>query len=342
MKLCDIAEKLNCRLSGDGNVEIDRVMGIEEAGPGDLTFVANRKYIPKIKTTKASAIILAEEMPETNIPSLRTDNPYLAFAKSIELFYQPLKLEPGIHSSAVIDPTARIGQNARIGAHVVIQEGVTVGDRVTIYPNVTIYANAAIGSDCVIHANAVIREHVTVGNGVIIQNGAVIGSDGFGFVKQDDGTYYKILQSGTVIIEDHVEIGSNSTIDRAAVGATVIRKGTKIDNLVQIGHGCTVGENVLIAAQAGLGGTTVVGNQAILLGQVGAAGHLRIGDKAIATPQTGIAHSVDDNAIVSGAPAIDHNLWLKTSAALSKLPDALKKIRTLEEEINKLKDNRGV
>jgi UDP-3-O-[3-hydroxymyristoyl] glucosamine N-acyltransferase len=337
MKLSEIAARLGCRLVGDGDVEIQGVRGIEEARTGDLTFVANRKYLSKIKSTRASAIILAHDAPESTIPSLRSDNPYLAFAKSIELFYQPPPPPAGIHPSAVISPTAKIGRNPSIGAHVVVADDVFLGDNVRLYPNVSIYTGAALGDDCIIHANTVIREYVRLGHRVIVQNGAVIGGDGFGFARQSDGAYYKIVQSGTVIIEDDVEIGANTAVDRATVGATVIKRGAKLDNLVHIGHGCVIGENTLMAAQVGLAGSTKVGRNVMLGGQVGSAGHLTIGDNAGVTAQSGLPHDVESNALVSGSPAIDHALWRKASALYGKLPELAKRLRALEDEINKLK-----
>lgn len=337
MKLREIAEKLGCELVGDGEIEILRVAGIDDAGQGDLTFVANPKYISRIKRTRASAIILGRDHPEAPIPSLRTDNPYLAFARAIELFYAPPAQPRGIHPTALISPRARIGSNPSIGAYAVIGDDAAIGDNVTIYPHVVIYPGAVIGNDCLFHAGVIIREFVRIGHRVIVQNGAVIGGDGFGFAKKEDGSYHKIVQSGTVIIEDDVEIGANTTIDRATVGATVIKRGAKIDNLVQIGHGCRVGENSLLAAQVGLAGSTTVGRSCMLAGQVGAAGHLTIGDNVVATAQTGIPSSVDSNMVVSGYPAMDNLTWRKISAALPRLPELIKKVRALEAELERLK-----
>lgn len=338
MKLSEIARRLDCELRGDGAVEILRVIGIEKAGPGDLTFVSNRKYAHYLKSTGASAVILTPETPELPIPSLRTSNPYLAFARSIEFFYRPLKPAPGIDPTAVIHPTARVGRNASIGAHVVLQEGVEIGNDVTLHPNCTVYAHAQIGDGSTLHSNVVIREHVRLGRRCVVQNGAVIGGDGFGFAPVGDGTYYKIIQSGTVLLEDDVEIGANAAIDRAAVGETRIRTGAKIDNLVQVGHGSDVGENSVLAAQVGLAGSTVVGRNVILAGQVGVAGHLRIGDRVVATAQTGIPNSVDDGKKISGYPAIDNAEWLRASALFPKLPEMRKRIRQLEKKVEDLQE----
>lgn len=237
MKLSEIASKLGCRMQGENDVEILGIAGIEEARPGELTFVSNRRYIQHIKHTKASAIILGLDLPEVPIPSLRAANPYLAFAHALELFYAPLAPESGIHTSAIIAPDARIGPGASISPFVVIGSGCKLGAHTTIYPHVVLYPHVCLGDDVILHSGVVIRELCEIGNRVIIQNGAVIGSDGFGFAPVGDGTYYKIRQTGRVLIEDDVEIGANTTIDRAAVGDTRIRRGAKLDNLVQIGHG---------------------------------------------------------------------------------------------------------
>ncbi|HEY2934491.1 MAG TPA: UDP-3-O-(3-hydroxymyristoyl)glucosamine N-acyltransferase [Acidobacteriota bacterium] len=337
MKLSEIARRLECELHGNGEIEITRVIGIEKAGDGDLTFISNKKYFPHLKTTRASAVILAPEIPPVPMPSLRTSNPYLAFARAIEFFYKFPEPEPGIHSSAIIHPEASVGERARIGAHVVIQRGARIGAGVTLYPSCTVYPYAQIGDGTIIHSNAVVREYVRIGKRCVIQNGAIIGGDGFGFAPAGDGTYHKIVQSGIVVLEDDVEIGANTTIDRATVGETHIRAGAKIDNLVQIGHGCGVGENSVLAAQVGLAGSTSVGKNVILAGQVGAAGHLHIGDNARATAQTGIPGSVDDGAIVSGYPAIDNTLWRKASVVFPKLPEMQKRIRELEKTVEELK-----
>lgn len=337
MKLSEIADRLGCELQGDGELEIVRVIGIEKAGRGDLTFISNRKYFHYLKKTRASAIILSPGVPPVKTASLRTPNPYLAFARAIEFFYQPPAPEPGIHPSAVIHPSAKIAPHVNIGAHVVLQEGVEIGEGVTIYPNCTLYPYAKIGDGSVLHSNSVVREYVRIGRRCVIQNGAVVGGDGFGFAPVGDGTYHKIVQSGVVILEDDVEVGANTTIDRAAVGETRIRAGAKVDNLVQIGHGSDVGENTVLAAQVGLAGSTVVGKNVMLGGQVGAAGHLRIGDRVIATAQSGIPNSVEDGQVISGYPAIDNTAWRRASIVFPKLPEMQRRIRELEKIVEELK-----
>jgi len=333
MKLSEIAARLGAQLRGDGEIEIHRLIGIEQAGAGDLTFVANKKYISHLKQCAASAVILGHDAPEVGIASLRCDNPYLAFAQSIELFYAKPSPAPGIHPTALISDSAIIGCDPSIGAYAVIDKNVVIGDQVTIYPHVTIYPGARIGNDVVLHSRVVIREEVLLGDRVVVQNGAVIGADGFGFARKDDGSYYKIVQSGTVIVEDDVEIGANSTIDRATIGQTIIRKGAKLDNLVQVGHGSVVGEGNLLAAQVGLAGSTILGKNVILAGQVGVAGHLSLGDNVIATAQTGIPNSVEAGTKVSGYPAIENMQWLKSSAIFARLPELVRRIRALEQAL---------
>ena len=329
MKLAQIATALGARLeNGSPDTEITGVAGIEEAGPGHLTFVANPKYASAARTAKAGAIIVAENFPHIPSAMLRSSNPYLAFAKAIELFYQPPKYAPGVHPTAVIHPSAKIGENAHIGPYVVVGEDVRIGKNAVLLGHVVVYAGAKIGDNFFAHAHAVVREHCRLGNSVVLQNGAVIGTDGFGFAKDDSGHWHKIMQSGPAVIEDNVEVQANACIDRASVGETRIGSGSKIDNLVQVGHGSRVGENTLLCAQVGLAGSTDVGNNVILAGQVGVAGHCSIGDGAIATAQTGIPSDVAAGAIVSGYPAIDNKLWLRCSAVFNRLPEIAKALRT--------------
>ena len=333
MKLSEIAARTACRMVAAEDVEIVGLAGIEEAGPGDLTFVANRKYIRHIRDTRASAIILAEEMPEAPIPSLRSPDPYLAFAKALDLFHRPVTPEPGIHPTAIVGPDAQIGPNASIGPYAVIGSGCLLGANVVLHPHVVLYPGASVGNDVILHARAVVRENCRLGDRVIIQNGAVIGSDGFGFAPKPDGTYYKIAQSGRVVIEDDVEVGANATIDRAAVGDTIIQRGSKIDNLVQIGHGSRVGEHCVLAAQTGLAGSTRLGRGVRAAGQVGFAGHLEVGDGATFTAQTGVPHDVPAGALMSGYPAVENAVWLRCMAALPKLPELIRRVRELEKRV---------
>jgi UDP-3-O-[3-hydroxymyristoyl] glucosamine N-acyltransferase len=330
MKLADIASALGARLeNGSPDIEITGVAGIEEAGPGQLSFVANPKYSAAARTARASAVIVAEDFPAVPTAMLRSSNPYLAFARSIELFYEPPPYLPSVHPTAVIHPTVKIGPNAHIGAYVVIEQDVEIGKNAVVLPHVVIYRGARIGDNFVAHAHAVVREYCRVGNGVILQNGVVIGGDGFGFAKDDAGRWYKIVQAGAAVVEDDVEVQANACIDRASVGETHVARGAKIDNLVQVGHGSRVGEDTLLCAQVGLAGSTEVGRKVILAGQVGVAGHCKIGDGAIATAQSGIPSDVPPGAVVSGYPAIDNKLWLRCAAAFNKLPEIAKAVRSI-------------
>jgi UDP-3-O-[3-hydroxymyristoyl] glucosamine N-acyltransferase len=337
MKLREIAERLECELKGPADLEITGVAGIEDAGEGDLTFVSNPKYVKQVETTRAGAVILGPQAPSTSLPTLLSSNPYLAFARAIELFYAPPKPIPGIHPTAVVADTAEIGEDCSLGANVVVGEFARIGDRATLYPNVAIYPFAQIGHDFTAHSGACVREHCRIGDRVILQNGAVVGADGFGFAPREDRSYYKMLQSGIVVLEDDVELGANSCVDRATVGETRVGRGSKIDNLVQIGHGCRVGQHNVLAAQVGLAGSTRVENHVMLGGQVGAAGHLTIGDGVVATAQTGIARSVPAGSKISGTPEMDSSLWKKNYLLLHQLPELTKTIRRLEKEIEALK-----
>ncbi len=338
MRLSEIAHKLDCEMVAAQDVDIHRVAGIDEAGPGDLTFVANRKYIRRISETRASAIILGLEMPPVSLASLRAKDPYLAFARALELFYRPLEPPPGIDPTAVIAEDACIGNNPSIGSYAVVGSNCVLGNHIVLYPHTVIYPGVSIGDACILHAHATVREFCQLGARVTLQNGVVVGSDGFGFAPMDDGAYYKICQTGRVLIEDDVEIGANTTIDRAAVGDTIIRRGAKLDNLVQIGHGAQVGENSVLAAQVGLAGSTRLGRNVKVGGQVGFAGHLEVGDGAVITAQSGTSHDVAPGAIISGSPAMDNALWLRAMAALSRLPDLHRRVRELEKEIRLLKN----
>jgi len=327
MKLSEIASRLGTRLeNGSPDTEITGVAGIEEAGPGQLTFVSNPKYAALAKTTKAAAVIVAEDFPAIPGAMLRSKNPYLDFARALELFYQPPQYAPEIHPTAVVHATAKIGPGAHIGPYVVVSEDVEIGRNATLLAHVVIYRGVKIGDNFLAHAHSVVREFCHIGNNVVLQNGVVIGGDGFGFAKDNAGHWHKIVQSGPTIIEDDVEIQANACIDRASVGETRIRRGAKIDNLVQVGHGSKVGEDTLLCAQVGLAGSTDVGKNVILAGQVGAAGHCKIGDGAIATAQAGI-RDVPAGAIVSGSPAIDNKLWLRCIAAYNRLPELVKLLR---------------
>jgi len=331
MKLAQIALSLGATLSRPdaGEVEITGVAGIEEAGPGQITFVSNPKYASCAKTTRASAVIVGRNFAELAVPTLRCDNPYLAFARAIELFYQPPAYAPGVHPSAVIHPSARIGGDAHIGAYVTIDAEVEIGGHAVLLPHVVIYRGARIGDGFFAHAHAVVREYCRLGNNVTLQNGVIVGADGFGFAKDDAGHWHKIVQSGPVIIEDDAEIQANACIDRASVGETRIGRGAKIDNLVQVGHGCEVGADTLLCAQVGLAGSSILGKNVILAGQVGVAGHCQLGDGVIVTAQSGTAGDIAPGKIISGTPAIDNKQWLRCTAVYSRLPELAKAVRAI-------------
>lgn len=336
MTLAEIAKALNCDLDGDAALQITGVAPIDEAQPGELTFLANRKYQKRVQSTRASAIIVSKESPPLPISTLRSSNPYLSFAQSIDLFYSPPLPPPGIHPTAVIADSAVIGLNPSVGPFVFVDQDVVIGDNAVLFPHVAIYSGVTIGHNFMAHSHVSVRENCHIGNQVTLQNGVVIGADGYGFAKRDDGSYAKITQSGRVVLEDEVEVQANAAVDRAAVGETRIRRGAKVDNLVQVGHGSKVGLNTLLCAQVGLAGSTEVGNDVILTGQVGVAGHCRIGDGAIATAQTGIPSDVPPGKLVSGYPAIDNRLWLKCSILFSKLPELNNSLKKLQRKVEEL------
>ncbi len=326
-------------MAADEDVEILRVAGIDEAGPGDLTFVSNRKYISHIPTTRASAIILGEDIPPANIPSIRCEDPYLAFARALEIFFVPLCPAPGVHPTAVIEEGVEVGDQVSIGAYAVVGKGCKIAAGATLYPHVVLYPGVSIGAGAVLHSFVIIREDCQIGERVILQNGVVIGSDGFGFAPTKEGAFYKICQTGRVLVEDDVEIGANTTVDRAAVGDTIIRRGAKLDNLVQIGHGAHVGEHSVLAAQVGVAGSTRIGKGVWVGGQVGFAGHLEVGDGAVITAQSGTSHDIPNGSVMSGSPAFENTVWLRAVAAFPKLPNLLRRVRDLERELEKIKSS---
>ncbi|MGC2399994.1 MAG: UDP-3-O-(3-hydroxymyristoyl)glucosamine N-acyltransferase [Acidobacteriaceae bacterium] len=326
MKLSELAQVLGVRCRGDQEREITGVEGIERAGPGQLTFVANPKYTPFARTTQAGAVLVSDDFEDISAPTLRTANPYLAFARAVEIFHPTPRYDRGIHITAVIDPSATIGEDVHIGAYAVIGAEAVIGQGTTLLPHVVIYPKARLGKNCFVHAHAVVREDCQLGDGVVLQNGAVVGSDGFGFAKEETGRWHKITQSGAVTLGDEVEVQANSCIDRASVGTTDIAAGVKIDNLVQVGHGSRVGENTLLCSQVGLAGSSGVGKNVVLAGQVGVVGHSFIGDGVVVTAQSGVPGDVAPGSVISGSPAFDHRRWLRSVAAFSRLPELVKQI----------------
>jgi UDP-3-O-[3-hydroxymyristoyl] glucosamine N-acyltransferase len=331
MKLSQIAAALEVRIeNGSPEIEITGLNGIEQAGPGEMTFVSNPKYAGAARVTRASVVIVGEDFPAIPAAMLRAKDPYLTFARALELFHKPVRYAPGVHATAVVHPSAKIGTGAHVGAYVVIDENVEIGANAVVLAHVVIYREVKIGANFFAHAHSVVRERCRLGNNVLLQNGVVIGGDGFGFAKTAEGRWHKIPQPAGVVIGDDVEVQSNSCIDRASVGETRIGRGVKVDNLVQIGHGSQVGEDALICAQVGMAGSSDIGARAILTGQVGVVGHCKVGEDAIVTPQSGVAHDIPAKAVVSGAPAVDHKLWLKYSAILPKLPELVRAVRNLK------------
>ena len=340
MKLRELAERLDCRLEGDGEVDIRRVAGIEHAEAGDLTFVANPKYHQHLSTTQASAIILSDQAPAEGMRAsvLRSANPYLAFAKAVGLLTHSTPPVRGRDPLSAVSATATLGAEVSIGAFAVIGDGAVIGARTIVFPNAVIGPGAIVGDDCVVHAHVSVREGVRVGHRVIVQDGAVIGSDGFGFVRQPDGSHFKIPQHGDVVVEDDVEIGANTTIDRPAVGETRIGAGTKIDNLVHVAHGVAVGRRVLLAAQVGIAGSTTVEDDVMMAGQTGVTGHVRVGKGAIIGAKSAVLQSVDEGAFVTGHPAIPHNAWRKASMLFRRLPAFRKRVDAVEQRLAEIEE----
>jgi len=339
MKLQELAQKLGCRLEGNPQLEITGIAGIDHAAPGQVTFLANRRYYSLLKTTLASAIFIEEGVSldraasQPALAALRTSNPYLAFAHALELFYEPPTYPPGIHPTAVISPSARIGRNTHIGPYCFVDEQAEIGDHAVLHSFVTIYRGAKTGSHFFAHSHSVVREFCQLGDRVILQNGVIIGGDGLGFAKRADGTWHKMVQSGPTILEDDVEVQSNACIDRATVGETRIARGTKIDDLVLVGHASQVGAHSMLCGQVGLAGSTHVGEGCILAGQVGTAGHLTIGDGAVITAQSGVPNDVPPRSLYSGYPAVENREWLKMMAALHRLPELQKRVQQLEAQL---------
>lgn len=338
MTLGELARRLDCPVEGDAAIEIRRVAKLEDAGPGDLTFLANPKYAAKLATTRASAVIMNGEDLSAPCAVIRSQSPYLTFARAAQELAPAQTVLPGVHALAAVAPDAAVDPTASISPFVVIGAGARIGARTIVHPHVAIGDGATIGADCVLHANVSIRERCSIGSRVIIQNGAVVGSDGYGFAQRPDGTHEKIPQLAPVVIEDDVEIGANTTIDRPAVGETRIKAGTKLDNLVQVAHGVVLGKNVLLAAQVGIAGSTVIGDNVTFGGQAGAAGHLTIGDRVKAAARSAIFSSLENDVFVSGTPAIDNDEWRRSSAVFRRLPELRRQLKTLEERLRALEE----
>jgi UDP-3-O-[3-hydroxymyristoyl] glucosamine N-acyltransferase len=344
MKLSELATQTSASCApADAEIEIAGAAGLDLAGEGQVTFLSNPRYTAKVNTTGASAIYLAEDvdLQRTNIAVLRARDPYLAFTRALILFHPRPSLVPVIHSSAVIDPSAKVAPSAFVAAHVAIGRNVQIGERVQLHPNVAISDNVTIGDDSVIHSGVAIRENSILGSRVIVHNNAVIGSDGFGFAKDEERRWLKIPQTGRVVIEDDVEIGAGTTIDRASTGETRIKRGAKLDNLIQIGHSCMVGEDALLCAQVGMAGSSRVGARVILTGQVGIGGHINVGDDAILYPQSGVPNDVAAGQVLVGTPAFEVSAFWRAIAVFKKLGDLPKRIRALEKRLDEIEKSKS-
>jgi len=349
MKFSELVEKLSainsCSLASYASqeLEISEVAAIDEARLGTISYIEGERFAAQMKTTNASALILPKnealqaQAVERGIAWIEAADPRLVFAQALGLFYQPFKPVLGIHPTAVVDPSAKIGQEVSIGPHVVIQAGVSVGDHVSIHPNVVIYPESRVGDRSVLYANCVIQERAQIGADCVIHAGAVIGSEGFGFVPTRDG-WYKMEQSGHVVLEDGVEVGCNTTIDRPAVGETRIARNTKLDNLVHIGHGCQIGQNCAMAAQSGLAGGVKVGNRVLLGGQVGIANQAAVGDGAQIGAQAGVLSHVKPGDAVIGTPAMPLKTFLKVSALIPRLPEMYRTLKELQKRLGDSSD----
>jgi UDP-3-O-[3-hydroxymyristoyl] glucosamine N-acyltransferase len=336
MKLSELASKTGATVEGE-DVEISGAAGLDEAQEGHVTFLSNPRYTPRVNTTTASAIYLAEDVKtDRQISILRTKDPYLAYTRALRIFHPEKPITPFIDPSAVIDPSARVAKHVQIGACSVIGKNAEIGDGVCIFPNVTIYENVVIGRDSVIHSGVAIRERTVIGERVVIYNNAVIGCDGFGYAKDEERHWLKIPQAGRVVLEDDVEVGAGTIIDRASTGESRIGRGSKLDNLVQIGHSCTVGEDSLLCAQVGLAGSSHIGSRVILAGQAGVAGHLTIGDDVVLTAKSATSHDIPPGKVISGIPAFDNRDWLRSVAAFRRLGEMQRTVRELEKRVKEL------
>ena len=331
----ELAEFLGGVVQGDGDTVISGLGSLETAGPESLTFLANPRYAAKVAETSAGAVLMAPGGERYGRTAIEMSNPYLGFAKLLTLFYTAPHEPRGVLPAAIVSNSATIGTGASIYAGAVIGKNVSVGARTTVYPGAVLYDNVVVGEECTIHANAVIRERCRIGSRCIIQPGAVIGSDGFGYAPDGSG-YYRIPQIGIVVLEDDVEIGANSCIDRAAIEVTLIKRGTKLDNLVQIAHNCQIGEDCMIVSQVGISGSAKIGNHVTLAGQVGVAGHLTIGDNVLVGAQSGVPSSLPANAAYSGTPTMPHREWLKSAMIVPRLPEIKKTVSALEKRVAEL------
>jgi UDP-3-O-[3-hydroxymyristoyl] glucosamine N-acyltransferase len=337
LTLTELAQRLGCRLEGDGAIDVRRVASLDDAGPSDVTFLANPRYAARLAATRAAAVIADDAVTDAPCAVLRTPQVYLAFAEAVRLLMAPAAPAPtGVSPLATIDPTADLGPDVTIGPFVAIGPATRLGARTTVGANTVIGAGVVIGDDCVLHSHVSIRDGVVVGHRVVLQAGATLGADGFGFARRPDGTHQKIPQVGAVVIEDDVEIGAHSAVDRPAVGETRIGAGTKIDNLVQVAHGVRVGRNVLLAAQVGIAGSTVLEDGVVMAGQSGVTGHVRLGQGAVVGAKSAVTKDIDAGRHVTGVPAGDVAEWRESVVLVRKLPELRRAVAELERRLEEL------
>lgn len=337
LTVAEISRHLGCSFQGDGGVLIRGVASLPQAKEGDLVFCSSKKFQRLLENTRASAAIIPPDEEFGRIPVIKAPNPQFAFVQATEMFFSSYRPAPGIHPKAQVSPSAEIGKDVAVGAFTVIEDGVKIGDNTVIFPLVSVYPHVKIGRDCVIHSHVSLREDTCIGHRVILHNGVVIGSDGFGYLQAEDSSHIKIPQKGTVIIEDDVEIGANSAVDRATLGETIIKKGTKIDNLVQVAHNVEIGENSILAGQAGIAGSSKLGKNVILSGQAGVSDHVELGDNVIVAAKGGITKKVPADTTVAGAPQLEIQEWRKVWASIPQLYELIKEVRKLRKEIEELK-----
>ncbi len=334
--VAELADFLGCPYMGNGDTVIYGISGLENAKKGDLVFLTKLKQQHFLEKTKASAVIIPTGLDYNDLPSIKSKNPHLSFVQALDFFFKAYRPEPGIHPQALVAPSAKLGKDVSIGAFSIIGDNTKIGDNTVIFPLVSIYPGAKVGRQCLIHSHTSLRENIRIGSHVIIHNGCVIGADGFGFLQGKDKSHIKIPQTGTVIIEDNVEIGANTTIDRAALGKTVIRKGTKIDNLVQVAHNVEIGKNSILVAQAGIAGSSRTGKNVIMSGQVGISDHVNIGDNVIIAAKSGVTKDIPENSMVAGIPHLDIMEWRKAWSSIPKLYELIKEVRRLKEKVAEL------
>jgi UDP-3-O-[3-hydroxymyristoyl] glucosamine N-acyltransferase len=336
MRLSEVAKRVGGTLDGD-DVEVRGIAGIDAAGPGDLTFLDNPRYLALLAESKAAAVIVGRDAQTGGKPAVRVASPRIAFAIALEAFHPPVRPPVGVHPTAVVAPSARLGPGASVGAHVVIEDGVTIGKDATLFPHAVVRRDVTIGDDFRAHSHVVVRERCRIGNRVILQDGVVIGADGFGFAPRPDGSHHKIPHVGIVVIEDDVEVQANASVDRASVGETRVRRGTKIDSLVQVGHSVDVGEDSLLCALVGVGGSTRIGKGVTLAGQVGVADHTRVGEGVTVFARSGIHGDIAPGSTIAGSPHMDYRLWLRATGVFARLGDLAKEVKALRAELDALR-----